>query len=238
MNHLAQPAPQAGAATAADAPRVKPATTEDALPVEPATAESPAAVGPAVPFDAEKAARPDEDKSIKCLSVKALREKPGFGFESEVAVLKGAPKKDFLKKFLPIIFDERDFVAYGEVRRYVVIKGGSCFVFMDEDGTEPLYAISLFDFKAIMEDPKKLDKFSVNISPITASIQKEDLVTILLKHHDGSQGFQFTFDTSKDRSIAKRFLELCQRASPSSRLGAIKSKGPTGKHFKKPSPKN
>eukprot|EP00547_Thalassionema_nitzschioides_P010234 CAMPEP_0194228084 /NCGR_PEP_ID=MMETSP0156-20130528/43191_1 /TAXON_ID=33649 /ORGANISM="Thalassionema nitzschioides, Strain L26-B" /LENGTH=220 /DNA_ID=CAMNT_0038960589 /DNA_START=202 /DNA_END=864 /DNA_ORIENTATION=+ len=219
---------------AADAPQVNAATTEHALPVEPATADAPAAVGPAVPFDPEKAACPDEETSIKCLSVEALRGKSGFGFESEVAVLKGAPKKDFLKRFLPLLFDERDYLAYGEVRRYVFIKGDSCFVFMDKDGMEPLYAISLLDFMAIKEDPKKLDKYSVNISPITASIPKEALVTILLKHHDGSQGFQFTFDTSKDKSVAKIFLELCQRASSSSKLGAVESKG-VSKHNKKPS---
>mmetsp|Transcript_8262 Transcript_8262/g.12706 ORF Transcript_8262/g.12706 Transcript_8262/m.12706 type:complete len:238 (+) Transcript_8262:176-889(+) len=225
MNHLAKPAPQVGAAIATDAPKVKEAKSQNADQVEAAKADSPSAVGPAVPFDPQKAAYHSKEAPIKTISVQALRGKTGADFESEVAVLEGAPKKDFLKRFLPLIFDERDYVSYGEVKRYVLIKGDSCFIFMDKDGTEPLYAISLADFMPMMEDPKNLDKYSVNISPVTASVGKEDLVTVLLKHHDDSQGFQFTFDTSIDRSVAKRFLDFCQRSSPSCKLGAIRSNG-------------
>jgi hypothetical protein len=50
------------------------------------------------------------------ISVEALRGESGADFEGNAAVLRGAPKKDILKRFLPLFFDERDFVAYGEVR--------------------------------------------------------------------------------------------------------------------------
>lgn len=49
------------------------------------------------------------------MSVKALRGGAGADFEGDAAVLRGAPKKNILKKALPLFFDERDFVAYGEV---------------------------------------------------------------------------------------------------------------------------
>ena len=49
------------------------------------------------------------------MSVAALRGDSGADFEGNAAVLRGAPKKDILKRFLPLFFDERDFVAYGEV---------------------------------------------------------------------------------------------------------------------------
>jgi hypothetical protein len=60
------------------------------------------------------------------ISVEALRGESGADFEGNAAVLRGAPKKDILKRFLPLFFDERDFVAYGEVRENL----GICFCFL------------------------------------------------------------------------------------------------------------
>ena len=51
------------------------------------------------------------------MSVVALRGDSGSDFEAKAAVLRGAPKKDILKRWLPLFFDERDFVAYGEVKQ-------------------------------------------------------------------------------------------------------------------------
>lgn len=53
----------------------------------------------------------------------------------KAAVLRGAPAKNILQKCLPCIFDERDFVAMGEVSRYVFIKGNVIFVYGQE--TDP-----------------------------------------------------------------------------------------------------
>jgi hypothetical protein len=52
----------------------------------------------------------------------------------------------------------------------------------------------------------------VTISPISATIAKNELVTVLFKYHDGSQAYQFTFDRSNDKSVAKRFLDVVQNA--------------------------
>jgi hypothetical protein len=39
----------------------------------------------------------------------------GIDFESRVAVCKGAPRKNFLKSLLPVVFDHRDFISFSEV---------------------------------------------------------------------------------------------------------------------------
>ena len=56
------------------------------------------------------------------MSVAALRGESGSDFEGNAAVLRGAPKKNILKRVLPLCFDERDFVAYGEVRSRVLVR--------------------------------------------------------------------------------------------------------------------
>ena len=153
------------------------------------------------------------------LGAAALRGNTGSDFESKAAVLRGAPKKDLLKRFLPIIFDERDFVAYGEVERFILVKGSCCFVFTEETDPSPLYSIPLEDIVPKLEDPKKPDKKSVTISPKTFSsnaamrenVSKEEMKTVLLKYRNGKHAYQFTFDASKDESIAKRFIDALER---------------------------
>lgn len=152
------------------------------------------------------------------MSVVGLRGTSGANFESQAAVLRGAPEKTFLKVWLPFIFDERDFVAFGEVLRYVLVKGNCCFVFADDKSHAPIYAISLDEVRAVMEDPKNPDPTSVTISPAPGKVyvnySKENLITVLLKSRkDGSQAYQFTFDTSNDRSLAKRFHDLIENSS-------------------------
>ena len=214
MNHLAQPAPKIEALSVEKAPKVEPATTDSAQVVEPATVEQAQAVLPALLFDPKRdVPQAKEVTKEKGISVKALRGTTGADFESVVALLRGAPKKNFLKKALPLFFDERDFVSFGEVKRFVVIKGDSCFVFTEDTEIQPLYAIPLDEVRPVMEDPKKPDKNSVTISPTSANTKNADLVTVLLKYHNGSQAYQFTFNTSKDRSVAKRFYDTVQNAS-------------------------
>lgn len=153
------------------------------------------------------------------MSVVGLREtSSGSIFESPAAVLRGAPEKTFLKVWLPFFFDERDFVAFGEVLRYVLVKGNCCFVFSDDKSHAPIYAISLDEVTAVMEDPKHPDPTSVTISPTPGKVyvndSKENFVTVLLKSSkDGSQAYQFTFDTSNDRSLAKRFHDVIENSS-------------------------
>jgi hypothetical protein len=186
------------------------------------------------------------------ISVAALRGESGADFEANAAVLRGAPKKDILKRWLPLFFDERDFVAYGEVSlleswacllhallfssqivlpflhqvlRFVLIKGDCCFVFTEQDDLAPIYAIPLDEVYAILEDPTNPDKGSVTISPTSnRNMSKEDLKTVLLKYKkDSSQAFQFTFNTHSDKSLAKRFLDIVERCSSGKDKGPVRA---------------
>lgn len=98
----------------------------------------------------------------------------------------------------------------GEVARYVFVKGDCILVYGQETDPSPLYAVPLENFRAIQEDPKKPDRDSFTISPrANTNEARVNLVTILLKYNDsGKQAYQFTFDTTADRSIAKRFMDV------------------------------
>lgn len=102
-----------------------------------------------------------------------------------------------------------------QVVRFILIKGDCCFVFTEQDDPAPIYAIPLDEIYAILEDPKKPDKGSITISPtVNNNMSKQDLVTVLFKYRkDGSQAYQFTFNTHSDKSLAKRFLDTVERCS-------------------------
>jgi len=206
--------------------------------VEPAVADPPDDAGPAVAalvkqstpprVSAAKAVEPADvaaNENLKppmnvgpneppSLSVPALRGQTGADLEGYVAVLRGAPQKNFLQILLPCIYNERDFVAYGEVKKFVLIKGSSCFVYGDEHDGSPLYAIPLNEFDAVQEDPNRLDPASVTISPRPGDHKpRKGFVTVLLKNRkDGSQAYQLTFDTNSDPGIVKRFLDIVENA--------------------------
>jgi hypothetical protein len=212
--NLASPAPRVETAQAEKAPSPDVAVTEPARPSESVRVEKAENVEPAVAGVKEQVISQPQRK-LGGISVEALRGESGADFEGNAAVLRGAPKKDILKRFLPLFFDERDFVAYGEVLRFVLIKGDCCFVFTEQDDPSPVYAIPLDEVYAIMEDAKRPDKFSVTISPTSnKNMSKEDLKTVLFKYKkDSSQAFQFTFNTHSDKSLAKRFLDTVERCS-------------------------
>lgn len=244
MNDLAEPAPKVATAVVGKAPTVDEAKTEDAQVVAPATVEKATEVGPAVPYDVKKdAAKIKHASHEKGISVKALRGTTGADFESVAALLRGAPKKNFLKKHFSLIFDERDFVSFGEVKRFVIIKGDCCFVFTDDSDIQPLYAIPLDEVTAIMEDPKKPDKFAVTISPThLGNASKVEYKTVLLKYRsDGSQAYQFTFDSTTDKSVAKRFLDVVQnsaKAKAKTVTASIFNANTVGKEAAKAQPMN
>jgi hypothetical protein len=98
----------------------------------------------------------------------------------------------------------------GEVARYVFVKGDCILVYGQETDPSPLYAIALENFRAIQENPKKPDRYSFTVSPrANTNEARVNLVTILLKYKDsGKQAYQLTFDTTADRSIAKRFMDV------------------------------
>jgi hypothetical protein len=240
MNHLAQPAPKVEGVFVGKAPTVDEARTDNAQVVEPATVEKAMEVGPAVPYDAKRrAAKVKHTSQDKGISVKALRGTTGADFESIAALLRGAPKKNCLKQHFSLFFNERDFVSFGEVKRFVIIKGDCCFVFTEDSDIQPLYAIPLDEVKAIMEDPKKPDKFAVTISPtLRSNASKVEFKTVLLKYrNDGSQAYQFTFDTTTDRSVAKRFLDVVQKSTKAKTVTAsIYNANAVGKEAAKAQP--
>lgn len=114
--NLAAPAPRVGKATADKAPSPDPAVADPPRASESVRVEKAEAVEPAVAGYKETVIMPPQMKRDG-MSVQVLRGETGADFESKAAVLRGAPKKDVLKRWLPWIFDERDFVAYGEVCR-------------------------------------------------------------------------------------------------------------------------
>lgn len=128
----------------------------------------------------------------------------------KAGVVKGGVQKNFLRKCFPFLFDERDFISMGEVLRYVFVKANCIFVYGQETDPSPLYAIQLETVRAIEEDPKNPDNNSFTISPrIKTNETGESLVTILLKDRkSGKQAYQFTFDTTSDKSVGKRFLDV------------------------------
>jgi len=97
-------------------------------------------------------------------------------------------------------------------------------VFTEQDDPGPIYAIPLDEVYPLFENPKRPDRGSVTISPtVNANMSKEDMKTVLFKYRkDGSQAYQFTFNTHSDKSLAKRFFDTVERCSS----GKGKNSGP------------
>jgi hypothetical protein len=115
-----------------------------------------------------------------------------------------------LRRWLPFIYDERDFVAFGEVSRFVFVKGNCIFVYGEETDPSPLYAIQLESVVAMQEDARKPEEDSFTVSPrVDTNEARKNLVTVLLKDRTTrKQKYQITFDTSHDKSVAKRFVDV------------------------------
>jgi hypothetical protein len=106
-----------------------------------------------------------------------------------------------------------------------MIKGDCCFVFADQDELAPLYAIPLDEVYPVLEDRRKPDKASVTISPTpNSNMSKDEMVTVLFKYqNDGSQAYQFTFDTHPDKAVAKRFFETVQQCAKNTKGGPVRA---------------
>ena len=101
-------------------------------------------------------------------------------------------------------------MSYGEVARFVFVKGNCIFVYGQETDMSPLYLIELHQVTLVQEDPKKPHKYSFTVSPrVNTNEARENMVTILLKDRtSGKLAYQISFDTTKDRGMAKRFLDV------------------------------
>lgn len=212
---------------AAPAPKVEPAVASSVASTEPALADQaqqsePPHVLAALPVEPAIAGYDESPRNVQAqnskpapLSVEALRGDRGSDFEAYAAVLRGAPPKNLLKTYFPCCFDERDFITFGEAKRYVIIKGPSCFIYGEQHDPSPLYAIPLEEVYAVQEDPNQLDPASVTVSPRPGDHSSpSEYSTVLLKYKTNhTQAYQLTFDTRTcDRGVAKRFLDVVQSA--------------------------
>jgi hypothetical protein len=209
FKELAQPAPTVGEAKA-QAPSVSKSVIVEAADIseEPKIEAAPAVSG-AVVGDYQKFAPKITPQQASILSVAELK-KQGTDFEGEAGVIKGCVKKDIMKKILPFFYDERDFVSYGEVRRYVFVRGNCMFIYADKSDPRPLYVIEMHKFMAEIENPIKPDKYSFTISPQAGTnMPGSYFTTVLLKDkHSKKQSYQITFDTRNDKSLIKRFMDV------------------------------
>ncbi|CAJ1961049.1 unnamed protein product [Cylindrotheca closterium] len=213
MEHLAAPAPEV---EVAEADRAIPSASFEVAPVTPcedASVQSVRSVEPAMTVDdPKKLAPPMSKEEASHLSVKALR-RSGIEFESKAAVIQGGVKKDIFRKCLPLFFDERDFVSYGEVVRYMFIKNNCILVYTDDTSPFPLYAIQISDVTVEQEDPRKPDKYSFTVSPQpNTNKPAENMLTFILRDKVKRKiAYQVTFDTTNDKSLGKMFMDLFQR---------------------------
>lgn len=167
---------------------------------------------PAVPFDDPTKFGPKLfPPEMSSLSVAALR---GYGidFEAEAACIKGGVEKNALRRLVPFVYDERDFVSFGEVLRFILVTGNVIFVYGQKTDLGPLYAIDIASVRAVVEDPNKPDPHSYTVSPqIGTNKAGTFLTTVLLKDRfTGKQAYQISFDTSHDNSVVKRFMAAVQ----------------------------
>ena len=131
--------------------------------------------------------------------------------------------RNFFRSLLSLVYQQRDFVSFGEVARFVLVKGNGIFVFGQDTDPSPLYAISLDSIVAVPDDPKNPDRNSFTISPrINTNEARKNLITILLKDRGtNEQTYQIAFDTSSDKALAKRFLDVLRVNTVKYRSGGL-----------------
>ena len=229
--NLALPAPVVEEAIAPKVENVEPATAEMARPSNSMLhIHPPPIVEPAVPAISTNTNEQEEEQqhhqppktSVPPLSVEGLRTTPGsIHFESDVVILPRAPNKNILQILLPCLYDDRNFVTYGEVKKYCFMKDAVCYVYIDRTDPNPLYQISFHkNLHVQIEDRYHPHRYSTTISPQPdTNLPREEMKTVLiyLKGSSSSGGsgtnqllYQFTFDTTKDSTVADRFLTIVQ----------------------------
>lgn len=205
-----------------DSIRVKPAVPTELPIVEPAPKVEPASDQLLCPLPNN-----NNNKNVNPDSMK-MDLTSGSDFYCKCSLNTGAPPKDILKRMLPLFFDERDFVSYGESLRFIVFRDTTCFVYLEDTSPSPLYTIEMEPtFKASIEDPKKPDKYSVTISPYgNNNITSPNFETILLKNKKKKIIFQFTVDVKNDKDLTQKLLTAIQNAIH--HRNDSKKKKPTG----------
>ena len=190
---------------AAAAPRVEPAVAEAATYEAEATADAVQFVEAATCEDAPRveAATTPTAAVARAGDTTTRTQHASASFAGYAAVLSGAPPKSFLQKLLSCC--ERDFVAFGEVKRYLVIEDGLLLIYGDSSDPKPLDSISLRGLTLVHEDPRRPHPQSTTISPTpNTNRPRESLCTFLLFR--GRQLVrQVTIETQDDAARAERF---------------------------------
>ena len=152
----------------------------------------------------------DCDKKISVEELHNMHSK--ILFEAPAAVIIGQAEKSICQRMIPLLFDERSFLSYGECKRYILITNGTIFVYADVTDPSPLYIIELADLIPKEEDSNNPEFYSHTISPEAntglpfQNKSKESLSTVLLKKGKAIE-FQFAFDKSEAGSdAAEKFI--------------------------------
>lgn len=218
------PAPKVEAATAeAVRPKAAP-TVEEAVASSATHAEKPAnssyvSASPppnaSLSTDADQATTEGNEKkhhgdNKSKPSVEVLRATGKVLFEGYAAVIIGPVEKNLCEKAFRCFYDERSFLSYGEVKRYIVLMKGSntIFVYADADMPSPMYTIPLDNLQLEKEDPQNPHFYSHTISPeanagmlgepFSNNKSKASLDTVLLIDDNGKIAYQLAFDNSEE----------------------------------------
>lgn len=99
-----------------------------------------------------------------------------------------------------------------KIARYAVLQSNCCFIFLESTDLSPLYVFSLRDVTPEVEDRENPDKYSCTVDPSKNTNKTGDgLETVLLRYkRDQKIAYQFTFDTNKDKTVVKRFMDALQ----------------------------
>eukprot|EP00551_Chaetoceros_affinis_P002357 CAMPEP_0203636360 /NCGR_PEP_ID=MMETSP0088-20131115/2914_1 /ASSEMBLY_ACC=CAM_ASM_001087 /TAXON_ID=426623 /ORGANISM="Chaetoceros affinis, Strain CCMP159" /LENGTH=241 /DNA_ID=CAMNT_0050490471 /DNA_START=62 /DNA_END=787 /DNA_ORIENTATION=- len=234
--NLAEPAPEVEAATADAAVAPESVYNDNEYLVAPAPDVSSESldvetykVAPAVMVDDPRRFAPNDKLNEPYrnpeldVPVEKLRTgSTGITFESQAGISRGI-QMTCTRQCLPFLYDERDFVSYGEISRYIVLKDTFCFVYGEQTDPNPLYIVPIDSLNAVVEDPKKPHKRSITVSPMAnTNLQGDTLETVLLLDVRGSLAYQFTFDTTDDEDVSKRFVEAVGLANS---IGKANDKG-------------
>lgn len=157
-------------------------------------------------------------------------------FESEAGVIIGQAEKNVCQRLFPLFFDERVFLSYGEVKRYILLTtdgiGTTIFVYVDITDPTPLYIIELIQststgqallmYKPVKEDRNNPEFYSHTISPeantgiaFQENKSRESLESVLLKKGK-DVAFQFAFDKSKaggEEDVCEKFIAAVMSSS-------------------------
>ena len=139
----------------------------------------------------------------------------GIGFEGTAGVCKGMTVTGarkctlFLSRFLPSIYDQRDFVSFGEITRYVAVKDDVLFVYGEKNDPTYIYSVPLGTLRAVKEDPSNPHKRSVSVSPgygTGVSRQDKNIENVILMDAEGELVYQVSLNCKNDKEIADRFI--------------------------------